>query len=310
MIRLSNKIKPIIAYPIGLIGVLGFALTLPLTEIVLTDFSPITITVFRAIIATIASLIVITLFFPTIPKRTEAKPLLISGIALIYGFPLAMAQGLQTVPSYHGAVVLGVLPLLTAVFAKIIHGEATSRAFWGWSIVGAGIVITFALQEHEGKLRSGDFWLMLAACFASYGYVTAGELSKEKGGPWVISWSLVVVFPISFMLLCLFWPNFFWERSIIVLNALGALGLISMYFAFFAWNTALAWGGIAQIGQIQLFQPFMTLGWGYLLLNEAIDLNVLVFTAAVVASVYLGRTNNSVKLIAKPNQQADKVRSP
>lgn len=292
MIQPDHRFKLPIAYALGVIGVLGFALTLPLTNIALGDFSPLVITTLRAVIATLAAIVIVIFFFPNKPKKTEMRPLLFSGIALIYGFPLAMAQGLQTVPSYHGAVLLGVLPLLTALFAKLIHRETTSPAFWLWSIVGACLVITFALREHDGTLQLGDFWLLLAACFASYGYVTAGELSKTRTGPWVISWSLVVLLPVSLILATANWPAFFWERSTTVLISVVTLGLVSMYFGFFAWNTALAWGGFAQIGQIQLFQPFMTLGWGYLLLEESIEFDVLVFASAVVASVYLGRASN------------------
>ena len=44
--------------------------------------------------------------------------------------------------------------------------------------------------------------------------------------------------------------------------------VISMFLAFFAWYHALALGGVAKIGQIQLGQPVLTLFWSALVLGE------------------------------------------
>ena len=58
-----------------------------------------------------------------------------------------------------------------------------------------------------------------------------------------------------------------------------------MFLAFFAWYAALARGGVAKIGQVQLVQPLLTLGWSAALLGERIGLGTLVAALAVVASV-------------------------
>ncbi len=41
-----------------------------------------------------------------------------------------------------------------------------------------------------------------------------------------------------------------------------------MFLAFFAWYAGLARGGVAKIGQVQLAQALLTLGWSALLLGE------------------------------------------
>jgi EamA-like transporter family len=63
---------------------------------------------------------------------------------------------------------------------------------------------------------------------------------------------------------------------------------ISAYLGFWLWNSALAAGGVARIGQVQLLQPFATLAIAALLLGEHIDLRMLLFAIAVVAVVALG----------------------
>ena len=105
----------------------------------------------------------------TRPTRLEIKPLVVSGLGLIFGFPLAMAIGLQTVPSYHGAVVLGILPLVTAGLSAFVHGYRARLGFWLCALTGAGLVILFTLKEQEGSVSWADLWLVLAALMASSG---------------------------------------------------------------------------------------------------------------------------------------------
>jgi len=63
------------------------------------------------------------------------------------------------------------------------------------------------------------------------------------------------------------------------------VAMISQFLAFFAWYAALARGGVAKIGQVQLVQPLLTLAWAALLLGEHIGPATLIASVAVVASV-------------------------
>ena len=58
-----------------------------------------------------------------------------------------------------------------------------------------------------------------------------------------------------------------------------------MFLAFFAWYAGLARGGVARVGQIQLAQPVLTLGWSALLLGESVTALTVVAALAVLASV-------------------------
>lgn len=50
--------------------------------------------------------------------------------------------------------------------------------------------------------------------------------------------------------------------------ALAYLGLVSMYLGFFAWYRGLAIGPMAQVSQVQLVQPVLSICWAGLLLGE------------------------------------------
>lgn len=278
-----------IAYGLAVFGIACFAATLPLTAIVLADFTPLFITAARAVIAGLLALLVLLTWRLPRPARTEFRPLLISGFALIFGFPLAMAMGLETVPAYHGAVVLGVLPLMTAGLSAFVHGYRAAFGFWLWALIGAGLVVVFVVQEEQGALGLGDVWLVAAALMASFGYVLAGDLSTRRPGWWVISWSLVYFLPLAMFLGLISWPGFLLARPLSSLLGLVGLGVFSMYLGFFAWNAALAMGGVARIGQVQLLQVFLTLIWAWILLDEPLSASVWLFATLVMCSVYFGK---------------------
>jgi drug/metabolite transporter (DMT)-like permease len=63
------------------------------------------------------------------------------------------------------------------------------------------------------------------------------------------------------------------------------VSVISMFLGFFAWYAGLARGGVARIGQVQLLQPPMTLGWSALVLGESVGPGTLAAALAVLASV-------------------------
>ena len=163
----------------------------------------------RAVIAGLAALPLGFFSSSGKPRRDEIKPLVVSGLGLVFGFPLAMAIGLQSVPSYHGAVVLGILPLVTAGLSVIVYGYRARLGFWVCAVVGTSLVVVFTLREQDGSMSWADLWLVLAALMASSGYVIAGNLAKQRPGPWVICWSLILLSPISVMATVLVWPDFF-----------------------------------------------------------------------------------------------------
>ena len=50
--------------------------------------------------------------------------------------------------------------------------------------------------------------------------------------------------------------------------AFAYLGVVSMFLGFFAWYRGLAIGPMAQVSQIQLVQPVLSICWAGLILGE------------------------------------------
>ena len=290
--RTSNPLPA--AYALGLFAVVAFGATLPVTRIALGSFGPEFLTFARAIIATglaVASLLVLKArLFDQRWRET-----LLAGFFLIFAFPGAMAIAMQTVPASHGGVVLGFLPLATAIIARLIADETPSPAFWLLSIAGAVIVVAFILvraAEPSGDTGIGGYvWLVVAGLSAAGGYVIFGKLSRNTPGWIVISRALVINLPLT--LAGFFWSFADWPPTPTTaeIAALLYLGLFSMFLAFCAWNAALAMGGIARIGQLQLLQVFVTIAVSAWLVGESVD--ALTLGAAIAITVLIAASRRA-----------------
>jgi drug/metabolite transporter (DMT)-like permease len=128
----------------------------------------------------------------------------------------------------------------------------------------------------------------------------------------VISWAVAISLPATAPLTLLLWPGDLAGVSWAPWGALLYVALISQYFGFWLWNSALAIGGVARIGQVQLLQPFATLALAALILGEQIDLRTIVFATTVVLVVALGlkaRVGVAASALHAPSQTARGTRS-
>lgn len=276
-------------YGLGLIGVVIFGITLPATRIAVREIDPLTITAGRAVLAGLAALALLVVLRRTPPRRDLGRLFLI-GLLLIAGFPGFMALAMRTVPAAHGGIVLALLPLATALAAVLVAGERPSRRFWAVAVLGAVIVLLYALRDAGGSAAIGDLWLLAAIACAALGYALSGHISRRMPGWEVISWTLVIWLPPA-ALFFLFAggiprPG---DLSPDVLTAFVYLGLFSQFLGFFAWNAGLALGGVARVGQLQLLQTFVTLGAAAVLVGESLDMTTALVAALVVGVVALGR---------------------
>ena len=212
----------------------------------------------RALIAGIAAIFCLLALKKSF-LRKQLWPLLISGLALVFGFPGFITLAMVTVPASHGGGVLGILPLGTAIFATLLAGERPSPLFWMCGVIGAALIIIFTLRDGEWDFVIGDLWLLVAGITASAGYVVAGKLSHHLPGWEVICWSLILFLPISAIGSFIFWQTGYEAAPAPQAWAFGYVAMFSMLLGFFAWNTGLRMGGIAKVGQLQLLQTFSLL---------------------------------------------------
>ena len=274
---------------LGLLGVTIFGLTLPATRLAVADFDPLFVTAGRSLVA--AALASVTLLWARSPPplRREWPRLAAFAAFSIVGFPLLMAIAMQYAPASHGAVVLAVLPLLTAMAGVIVAGERPSMGFWACGLAGTGTVLVYSLLAAgtSGDLQWADLLLAASAIAAAMAYGLGGEMARRIGGWEVISWALVFAAPAMLVLVLLSGP-INWAASASAWAGFFYVSVFSMFLGFFAWNKSMAMGGIARIGQIQLLRPFVALAAAAAILGESVGWLEIGFAALVVGIVALG----------------------
>lgn len=281
---------------LGFIGIVIFAGTLPGTRYTNQYLDPYFVVAVRSALAGLAGLVTLLITRRRIPSAETLALLAFCSLCLVLGFPLMITLALVTVPAGHGGVILGVLPLATAIAAAIIQHERPSKGFWIAGVIGAALVVGFALHRSGGGMLSiGDVLTLLAVPCAAVGYTYSARLTAIMPGWEVISWSVVISLPVALVATWLLWPA---DLAAVPAPALGALlylGLMSQFIGFFAWNAGLAMGGVARVSQIQLLMPFVVVLMAAVVNRESIDLETVLFAAAVVGTVAIGTRMRVVK---------------
>ena len=273
---------------LGFIGMAIFGGTLPATRLAVSAFDPFALTALRTAIAGLCGLTLLLVLRRPLPPRRLWFQLAIAMLCVSILFPFLTALAVQIVDASHGGVVLGILPIATALVAVAITHERPKPLFWVASVAGASLVIAFALRQGGGTLSAGDLQLFAAVAIAAIGFTFSGRLTAEMPGWEVISWVQVIALPISLPAAALTLPADLTHIALKPWLALLYVAVFSEWIGFFAWNAGMAMGGITRVSQVQLLQPFITFALAALFNDETITLQILLFAAAVVATVAIG----------------------
>jgi drug/metabolite transporter (DMT)-like permease len=301
---------------LGLLGVTLFAATLPMTKLAVgtaTDpqLTPWFITFGRAAVAGLLSILYLLRQYKRwlerdfsqkigqkmswkLPNASEWGLLAFTACGVVVGFPLFMSLALQYVPSTHGAVVTGLLPLTTAVIAALWFRQKPSAGFWLCAVLGTMLVLGFMVMRSADasghfSLHTADVFLLLAMLSASFGYIGGARLTPSLGAERVICWVLVLSLPITVPMTWLNLPANFDAIHPSSWWAFAYVAVFSMWLGFFAWYRGLALGGAVRVSQVQLVQPFLSLLFAIPLLGEKVDAMTLGFGLAVIATVFVGK---------------------
>lgn len=284
---------------LGLVAVAAFGLTLPMTRVAVPVFRAMGVTWFRGAAAGVVAAGLLLAQRSTPPSRAQWKQLVVVALGVVIGFPTFAALSMGRAPAAHGAVVMAVVPLLTALVGSRLAAERLPRRFWAASVAGTSAIVVFALRGASTGLATADLLLIAAAASAAIGYAYGGRLARELGGSQVIYWALVLCLPLTL-------PAAIFELRGAPISTSGAregvamlyLALVSQLGGFVLWNRALAVGGIARTSQTQLLQPFVTLCGAAWFAGESVPADVVVFAVVVAATVAAGRTRPFVPALA------------
>ncbi|MGW0823932.1 DMT family transporter [Streptomyces sp. NPDC002845] len=267
------------------LGVTAFSLTFPATVWGLEGFGPWSLVAFRTVLAAlVAGGCLLALRVP-FPGRRHWPGLAVVAAGVVLGFPLLTTLALRTSTTAHAAVVVGLLPLTTALLSALRVGTRPSRTFWIAALTGASAVAAFTVQQSGGALTTADLYLFAALLVCAAGYTEGGRLARVMPGWQVIAWALVLCLPFTVpgALLALSYEP-------VELTAHSLAGLLwvavgSQFLGLVVWYRGMASIGIPKASQLQLAQPLLTLVWSVLLLGERLTPAAPLAAAAVLVCI-------------------------
>jgi len=277
---------------LGLLGVVIFAMTLPMTRLAVgpsTDpqLPPLFVTAGRAGFAGLLSVAYLWVTGAPRVQRRHVPTLLASALGTVVGFPLFLSLALREVDAMHAAVVTGLMPLTTAVGAAIYFRQRPSTGFWICAVLGCAMVLCFAAWKGSGHLSAADGLLLLAVMSTAVGYVAGARVASELPAEQVICWVLVLSLPLTLPLMLATWPA--QPARTGAWAGFAYVTLFSMWLGFFAWYRGLAIGGTVRVSQVQLVQPFLALLFAVPVLGEHLDATTVLFSLAVIAVVFVSK---------------------
>ncbi len=257
----------------------------------------------RAVIAALLGATALALTRQRRPRGRQWLRVAVVAGGAVAGFPLLTSFALTQAPAGHAAVVIALLPATTAVVSVLRTGERPGRAFWAAAIAGAVAAVVFATVQHSsaggtttddaGAMFAADALLFAAVVVCAIAYAEGGLLARELGSWQTISWALVVAAPVMLALTAIAALEHLPSGTMVEWLAFAYLGVVSMFLGFVAWYRGLAIGPLAQVSQVQLAQPVMTIAWAALLLREPLGWPTVLGGVTVVACALVAvRTRN------------------
>jgi drug/metabolite transporter (DMT)-like permease len=270
--------------------VLCFSLSFPATDWALNGgdgFGPWTVTGLRGVLAALAAGVCLIRARVPVPARQHWPALAVVALGCVVGFPLLTTLALRISTTAHSAVVVGLLPLATAVVAAARGRTQLTGVFWCAAGVGAAAVAGFAVAQSGGRPGLGDLFLVGALLVCAAGYAEGGRLARRMPGWQVIAWGVVAALPVTLLVsvpALALEPVHLTARSV---SGLLYLAAVSQFGGFVLWYRGMAAVGVPRASQLQLAQPLLTLLWSVLLLRESLPPLALLTATLVVGCIAL-----------------------
>lgn len=290
---------------------LGFAIftgaTFNLAKYTVGFFSPSSAAAWRFGLAAVVMLII--LFFSEGINKSQlqknAFSYVVLGVVGIFGFNTLFFVGLKYTSPVNGALIMGLNPLLTTIFARIIlKDKITKKQLVGifFAFIGVLLVITQGSMESIKTLSiSGGDIIVFAGnvCWALYGVL--GHRFVKDGTPISTTTYSMVIGAV-----CLIVVSFFTSNPVSLPNIpIGAWGAIAFMALFTSVLGYLWWNqGMKEIGAGKTSLFFNLVPVVTLILSFAIGTPIKIFQVIGAILVILGvLTASGVISIPKYNPQ-------
>lgn len=289
-----------VGHLLAALTILVWGTTFISTKVLLQDFAPLEILVFRFLLGFVALLAV----YPhrlKITDRRQEKYFIGAGLCGVTLYFLLENIALTYSLASNVGIIISVAPFFTAMFAnRFLDGEKLRpRFFIGFASAIAGIaLISFNGSEALRLNPVGDLLALLAAAvWAVYSVLTKKISSFQY--PTVQTTRRCFFYGLLFMIPALFLLDFSpaWEKLAQPVNLLNFLylGLCASAFCFVTWNSAVKVLGAVKTSVYIYMTPVVTVAMSAVILHEPVTWLILLGMALTLAGLFLSESREKKK---------------
>ncbi|MBE4909006.1 DMT family transporter [Bacillus luteolus] len=262
-------------------------------KIIVESFSPVTITSLRVFLAGLVVLAV--LFYRKELKRVtkqEATYILIGAFSGVLGHHLFLAVGLTTTTASNAALILGLIPLVTSIFAVLfLKARFTITKLLGVILGFTGV--SFIVMNGAGVhyISIGDFYIFLSVIAQAISFIFIKKATQTLEAKVMTCYMLILGATFLFITSLLMDPSGITSLSegtsaawlIFLASAVIATGIGHMIY-----NSAIHQLGAGETAIFINLTPFFALVGSVLFLGESITSFQLLGFIFIISGVLLG----------------------
>ncbi len=285
-IAIPRSSVPVSGLVLAAIAVTMFSGTVPATRIGVATMDPVVVGVGRTVLGAILAIAYLVAIRAPRPSRSHLPSIALIAAGAGVGFGWFSAEALRTVSATHGSVVIGLLPMLTAVFGVIRTGARPRPLFWVAIAAGTAVVVWYAATGvRSDAVGVGDLYLVVALVLAAAAYAEGGRLAQTMPGGQVIAWALVASLPVAIPLTAVALVRSPFAPSAESLVALAYMAVFSVFVGMVLWYRAMGLAGVPRASAVQLAQPLMSVFWSWLIIGEALRPQTVIAAFLVLVCV-------------------------
>ena len=285
-IAIRRKAVPISGLTLAAIAVLMFSGTVPATRIAVATIDPIVVGVGRSVLGAVLAIGYLLVIRAPWPTRGQMGGIAVVALGAAVGFGWLSSEALRTVSATHGSIVIGLLPMLTAVFGVLRTGSRPRPLFWLATAAGTAVVVLYAAWgARSTAIGAGDAYLGIALVLAAAAYAEGGRLAQTMPGGRVIAWGLVAALPISVPLTAIALLRSPFMPSAASLAALAYMAVFSVFVGMVLWYRGMGLAGVPRVSATQLAQPLLSVIWSWLLVGEPLRPETILAALLVLVCV-------------------------
>ena len=274
-------------HPYAMVTIVFWSLAYVLTRLTLQFFSAFSLGFLRYLVASGALLVIAAMTKMQLPRKRDIPWFLASGGIGFFFYMIAFNQGQATVTAATGSVVIATVPVITALFARLVYGEKLMRFQWCAIAVEFVGVTVLTLMNSTFSVNTGLLWLLSAALALSIYNLLQRKLTKTYTALQASAYSILF----GTCMLAVFAPTAIQEVSqapSIQYFYLAVLGVCSSAVAYVSWAKAFSKARkTSQVSNYMFVTPFLTSILGFLLAGEVPDKATLVGGGIILLGVFL-----------------------